>query len=90
MTKNIFPALFLALLATFPAVGQKKSNIDYVNPMIGAFGPAGSKLAGKDCGRTFPGATTPFSSVPIRTQVAITGMAIRGLTTRSKGLVLPI
>jgi len=65
MTKNIFPALFLALLATFPAVGQKKSNIDYVNPMIGAFGPAGSKLAGKDCGRTFPGATTPFGLVQL-------------------------
>lgn len=44
---------------------QKKEPVDYVNPMIGAFAPAGSDLKGRDCGRTFPGPVAPFGLVQL-------------------------
>jgi putative alpha-1,2-mannosidase len=65
MNRHIIPALVLLLTLSNSLAAQKKANVDYVNPMIGAFGPAGSTLAGKDCGRTFPGATTPFGLVQL-------------------------
>ena len=65
MTKYITLAYFLFVMLSLSLSAQKKANVDYVNPMIGAFGPAGSTLAGKDCGRTFPGATTPFGLVQL-------------------------
>ncbi|TLX73293.1 glycoside hydrolase family 92 protein [Labilibacter sediminis] len=43
----------------------KKRPVDYVNPMIGAFAPAGSDLKGRDCGRTFPGPAAPFGLVQL-------------------------
>jgi predicted alpha-1,2-mannosidase len=58
--------LFLSvILASFSTLAQKSTIADFVNPMIGAFSPSGSKLAGKDCGRTLPGATTPFGLVQL-------------------------
>lgn len=33
--------------------------------MIGAFSPSGSTLAGRECGRTFPGPATPFGLVQL-------------------------
>jgi predicted alpha-1,2-mannosidase len=42
-----------------------KKSIDYINPLIGAFSPAGSNLKGRETGRTFPGPTTPFGLVQL-------------------------
>ena len=65
MNRYILSVYFAILFFATPSLGKKKTNADYVNPMIGAFGPSGSTLAGKDCGRTFPGATTPFGLVQL-------------------------
>ncbi|MCF7847990.1 MAG: GH92 family glycosyl hydrolase [Kiritimatiellales bacterium] len=42
-----------------------KEPAEYINPMIGAFAPSGSRLKGKECGRTFPGVATPFGLVQL-------------------------
>ena len=66
MRNSLFSLLFLSfILVSFSTIAQKSSVADFVNPMIGAFSPSGSKLAGKDCGRTLPGATTPFGMVQL-------------------------
>lgn len=64
MTKSIIFIINITFLH-FSFAQEKKKKIDYVNPMIGAFAPAGSTLSGRECGRTFPGPTTPFGLVQL-------------------------
>lgn len=42
-----------------------KSAVTDINPMIGAYSPAGSDLPGRETARTFPGPTTPFGLVQL-------------------------
>jgi predicted alpha-1,2-mannosidase len=65
MTKTILLAFLLWHACVLPVLGEEDRYSDYVNPMIGAFGPAGSSLAGRDCGRTLPGPTTPFGLIQL-------------------------
>ena len=65
MLKKSFILIIHVTLLHFSFAQEKKEKIDYVNPMIGAFAPAGSTLSGRECGRTFPGPTTPFGLVQL-------------------------
>ncbi|MGQ8336246.1 GH92 family glycosyl hydrolase [Sunxiuqinia sp. A32] len=58
--------LLINILLLMTGCGQEeKQPVDYIHPMIGAFAPAGSNLKGRECGRTFPGAATPFGLVQL-------------------------
>jgi len=57
--------LILSSVAVLCSCNVKKSNIDYINPMIGSvtYGEKTSDVHG--FGKTFPGATTPFGLVQL-------------------------
>ena len=65
MLKKRILLILNVIFLHFSFAQEKKEKIDYVNPMIGAFAPAGSTLSGRECGRTFPGPTTPFGLVQL-------------------------
>lgn len=65
ISRSVLLVVSLLLFLNYSLSAQEKSNADYVNPLIGAFSPAGSDLAGRECGRTFPGAATPFGLVQL-------------------------
>ncbi|MBQ8423077.1 MAG: GH92 family glycosyl hydrolase [Coprobacter sp.] len=60
----------LLILACLPAMAQKKSYVEKVNPFIGA--TTAADRTGNGLGKTYPGATTPFGMVQVSPQT-ITG-----------------
>lgn len=59
--------IFLSMISILVSCKSnlEESALDYIDPMIGAFSPAGSNLKGRETGRTFPGSTTPFGLVQL-------------------------
>jgi predicted alpha-1,2-mannosidase len=58
--------LIFGLFHFFECKAQaQKLPVDYINPMIGAYAPAGSNLTGKETGRTVPGPIAPFGLVQL-------------------------
>lgn len=58
--------ILLAIITLGSCTSEKvKQPVDFINPMIGAFAPAGSDLHGRETGRTFPGVVSPFGLVQL-------------------------
>jgi len=62
---GVLGSVLLIATTLISCAPKPKKAVEYVNPMIGAFAPAGSDLKGRDCGRTFPGAVAPFGLVQL-------------------------
>lgn len=62
--RKVFHLILLAG-TILSACHSPKKNVEYINPMIGAFAPAGSDLMGRETARTFPGPATPFGLVQL-------------------------
>ncbi len=64
--KKILNLILIVALVGLPGLCVAADEpADDINPLIGAFSPSGSGLLGRECGRTFPGAATPFGLVQL-------------------------